>query len=361
MTISIVPMFVAVYFNYRFAADGILDNKKENLQALVLRQANEINQFFTATQLMANNLADSQPAREIIIPFANATASDISQIPHSPAFLAYQSKWGERINYYGNNQDFSQVYVANLNGIVLYGAGHRGLSLFDLHAPPASSLAISPLYDQVVKTRQVCTSGMTIQTPDHLPGFYFGAPVFQQNSKTVLIGVAMAELDDNRLQTVLNNRIGLGDTGETMVFACDEGKFTIVNRPYFRPTAMFTSVTPLSGTTAFGDGITPPGQALVAEGLGYRGHDVVAAWTYLPSLNWVLLQKVDQEEVFAPVYALRNFSLGLGLVTLLLVVAIAALVARNITRPVVLLTSIAERIAHGDLTIPVTSGERNEI
>jgi methyl-accepting chemotaxis protein WspA len=359
--ISIVPLLIAGYFNYRVAAKGILDDKKENLQALVLHQAGEINQYFDAAELMAENVAGAQPVRDLLGAFGNLTAQDIPQIPTLPAFTTLQTKWASRLDHYGNNLDFSEIYIVNLNGVVIYSVGHRGQSFFDLRSPANSSLAMTPLFDEILQKRTLCTSGMTLQTPDQAQGFYYGMPIYPQNNKTQLIGVVIAELDNTRLQLVLNNRIGLGVTGETMVFASSDGKFTIINRPFFRPTATFTTVTPLSGSDKFGDGTTPPDQASVAEGVGYRGHQVLAAWTYLPSLNWVLMQKIDQEEVFAPVESLRRFSLGVGAVTFLMVIGIAALVARSITRPVVVLTNIAERIAHGDLSTPVTSSSRNEI
>jgi methyl-accepting chemotaxis protein WspA len=361
VVISLVPLFLSGYFNYRFAAGGILNDKKDNLEALVLHQAGEIGQFFDAAKLMAENVSGAQPVRDFIYAFGNITALDFSQIPTSPDFATLQDKWGARMNHYGNNLDFSQVYVVNLNGVVIYSVGHRGQAFFDLHSPAASALAMSPLYDQVIKTRDLCTSGMTIQTPDHSPGFLYGMPVFAQNSKTQLIGVAIAELDNNRLQTVLNNRIGLGATGQSLVFARDQGKFTVVNKPYFTPSACFTVVTPLTESEKFQDGVTPADQALSADGLDYRGHDVLAAWTYLPSLNWVLLQTIDRSEVFAPVASLRNFSLILGAVTFILVLIVAAVVARSITRPVERLTAVAERIAQGDLTVNVTGGGCNEI
>jgi methyl-accepting chemotaxis protein WspA len=361
VVISLVPLCLTGYFNYRYAARGILDDKKGNLQALVLHQASEIRQFFDAAQLMAENVGGAQPVRDFIGALGNVTAQDIPQIPTRPDFLALDEKWSARMNHYGNNLDFSQVYVVNLNGVVIYSVGHRGQSFFDLRTAPNTGLAMTQLFDEVVQKHTLCTSGMTLQTPDHTPGFLYGIPVYSQNSKTNLIGVAIAEVDNDRLQTVLNNRIGLGATGETMVFACSEGKFTIINKPHFRPSAIFTTVTPLSGTNAFGDGITPPDQALVAEGTGYRDHSVLAAWTYLPSLDWVLLQKIDQSEVFAPVEKLRDVSLLLGAVTFVLVLGVAFLIARNITRPVVLLTRVAERIAQGDLCTEVSGRAHNEI
>jgi methyl-accepting chemotaxis protein WspA len=73
------------------------------------------------------------------------------------------------------------------------------------------------------------------------------------------------------------------------------------------------------------------------------------------------MQKIDRSEIFEPVERLRLFSVYIGAFTLVLVLAVAYSVARSITRPVVQLTQVAERIAQGDLNADITVRARNEI
>ncbi len=34
--------------------------------------------------------------------------------------------------------------------------------------------------------------------------------------------------------------------------------------------------------------------------MDYRGHEVLAVWKYLPSFDWGIAVKIDNEEAFAP-------------------------------------------------------------
>jgi len=96
-------------------------------------------------------------------------------------------------------------------------------------------------------------------------------------------------------------------------------------------------------------------------GIDYRGEEVLAAWEFLPNLRWTLIVKADREEVFASVYNLQHFFLRAGGITFIVVILAAFLVSGNITRPIIALTQVADRIAEGDLETTATIRATNEI
>lgn len=73
--------------------------------------------------------------------------------------------------------------------------------------------------------------------------------------------------------------------------------------------------------------------------------------------GWVLAIQQEHDEVFAPLRAVQRFAILLLAATVFFVVIIALISARSITKPIISLTSAAEKMSLGDLkvTIPVTS------
>jgi diguanylate cyclase (GGDEF)-like protein/PAS domain S-box-containing protein len=76
----------------------------------------------------------------------------------------------------------------------------------------------------------------------------------------------------------------------------------------------------------------------------------VAAWRYLPALNWGMAVKIDADEALAPAARMRGITYS-ALASILLVSGLVAFfLGRGLSRPVEALTEVADRIAAGDLT-----------
>jgi class 3 adenylate cyclase len=104
------------------------------------------------------------------------------------------------------------------------------------------------------------------------------------------------------------------------------------------------------------------GQSGVTTAKSYLGPDALAAYMplKLPSLNWVLLAKVDKSEAFAPVNSFaRNIALSTGAIVLG-VCLLALLFARILTEPVKRLVAAVQRVSGGELGVTVAVTSRDE-
>lgn len=75
----------------------------------------------------------------------------------------------------------------------------------------------------------------------------------------------------------------------------------------------------------------------------YRGHDALVAYRYLPALGWGLFVQVDRREALQEVRRLAVAHAAIGTLLLVLAVALASLLANQVTHP---LRHLTERVSH---------------
>lgn len=85
----------------------------------------------------------------------------------------------------------------------------------------------------------------------------------------------------------------------------------------------------------------------------YRNHAVLAGYTLIPSLGWVVIAGIDTSAALAPVH--EQILVGLLLVSLstLLLIGLATVLATLTVRPIVALSRAAARVEAGDLVARV--------
>ena len=90
----------------------------------------------------------------------------------------------------------------------------------------------------------------------------------------------------------------------------------------------------------------------------FTGDRVVGSVRTIPVLDWVVVSEIPAAEAFRQVARLRNVTLGIVLLLLAVVGALAYLLSMLIVRPVNRLTQAAGAVAKGDLDVglPVTAG-----
>jgi len=90
----------------------------------------------------------------------------------------------------------------------------------------------------------------------------------------------------------------------------------------------------------------------------FTGDRVVGSVRTVPALNWTVVAEISTTEAFRQVARLRNVTLGIVLLLLAVVGALAYLLSMLIVRPLNRLTQAAAKVAKGDLDVglPVTTG-----
>ncbi|MDD5730869.1 MAG: PAS domain S-box protein, partial [Candidatus Omnitrophica bacterium] len=174
-------------------------------------------------------------------------------------------------------------------------------------------------------------------------------------------GVIAFEVDLAPVYKLVNEAIGLGSTGETALAKKEGNKAVYLNPLRFAPEAA------LNKKITLGEKIALPVQEAVQGKTGaglstdYRGKQVISAWTYIPSLGWGLVAKIDSEEAFADVLYLQKFVTIVVSIVIVLFFFLSFAIARSISEPIKRLTKGTEIIGSGNLDHQIEIGSKDEI
>ena len=85
----------------------------------------------------------------------------------------------------------------------------------------------------------------------------------------------------------------------------------------------------------------------------FRGRDVLAGYSPIASLGWVVIASTDAAEALAPVYGQARQTLLAEIVGALLMIAFAVILTRFTIRPILALSRAADQVEAGDLRVRV--------
>ncbi len=267
----------------------------------------------------------------------------------------------------GNGDQFSTAVAtvtANLKNIVAQSQVFNNLSLLNTQGKIFISTDESLLnVDQVAETYYkeglnglYISSLQPVSTPEGetKPGsiLVLSTPVLNPNGETV--GVLVGYASQAKLNEIMFERSGLGQTGETFLVS---------------PKLALLTDSRFEGYTAgkiypFDQAIT---HALVNQTNGksiyhsYRGATVVGAYRWLPGLNILLVAENAQMEAMMSAFQTIGINLGILALVFLVALGIGWYSTQRMTNPLSNLAKTAKAIAAGDLTRRAEVNQNDEV
>lgn len=178
-------------------------------------------------------------------------------------------------------------------------------------------------------------------------------PVFDQFGATQ--GVLASYANTTTLTEIMQERSGLGETGETYLVGRNHLMLTEPQSHQGRISSSFY---------AFSEGIK---QAL-EEGINgsgtyanYRGQRVIGVYRWLPDLDVVLMAEQSRSEAFEGILSTLRINVGVAATAIILAVVGSLLFTRSIASPLSTLANSAVQVSDGDLDQTVGIERDDEI
>lgn len=179
------------------------------------------------------------------------------------------------------------------------------------------------------------------------PSLLLGSPIHNEQNK--IIGVIAMGLNLGDISQAVTD-IRVGQTGRAILL--DSTNKVIAHGDAQK---VKTSLQDFSGHTA----LKTPGITDRPTAYSNDGKEMIGYMRKLPQ-GWTLLVEQEYEEAFAPLTQMKNAGRMLIIVTIALVVGIAYVLGKALTRPINELTVIADKLSKGDFDVHLTQSNRGD-
>lgn len=356
--ISLLPLAIVTFLNYQSAAKELTRLEFKNLEAISQRQSDEIKSYLRNQERFVSILAlNSDVIRSFVV--LGRIDEQLQEDKNKILIEEIRKNFSSILKGIMDQFNFHQMFLINLNGDINLSIGADSSHYVNLLEGSLKDTQIAKVFERTLMVLTPQISDFTYSANNKIV-CYLAAPVLSEEK---LVGIIVLQIDANNIYEVTHHYTGLGNTGETIIGAIVNEDTVILN-----PTRHFPNINGVFNLSKRGmhDNsleLALQGKRGAGETVDFRGKDVLAAWEYLPNMRWGIVVKADIDEIYKPITDLRFLSICVGVITLVIVLGVAVLVAGSITQPIIVLTNVAERIARGDLTTKIIEGKvpHNEI
>ncbi|MDH5511077.1 MAG: methyl-accepting chemotaxis protein [Nitrospinota bacterium] len=284
----------------------------------------------------------------------------LAEIDVAEAFSPIDDAGNEYFAQYIKMYGYYDLFLINPDGYIYYTATKESDYQTNILNGKWASSNLGALTRRVLQTRQYGIEDFAPYGPSGgEPASFIAQPVIS-NDKVVSVVALQLSLDS--INSVMNQRDGMGKTGETYLVGADKLMRSDSFLDQVNHTVKASFANPAKGnvdTSASRDALSgKTGQGIVVD---YNGNDVLSSYAPLriEQINWAILAEVDKAEAFDAVDSITSFILVFGVIGAILIIAAAMAVSRSIAKPVVDAVRVVEEIAKGDFTqsIHVTSND----
>ncbi len=240
---------------------------------------------------------------------------------------------------------YYDIYLVTPGGDLVYNYDKGDDFATNLLSGPYRDTVVADLFRQLqtsTNTYEVKITDFTLYGPSgDVAASFIGTPIVENRQN---IGVLIYQLPVDRINTLLQDRVGMGETGETYLVGEDK-----LMRSDSRFTEESTILAEEVDTLVVQEALD--GKAGVKEIKGYRGVSVLSAYQPIDvgGPTWTLLAEVEAAEFFTVPNRLRNLLMGIIGIAALTATGVGLAVSRQIVDPIRQLTASAQRIGAGDL------------
>jgi PAS domain S-box-containing protein len=349
LAIALTPTLLISLLSFYNSRDAIEAVHLSSLRDLTVFRADKIETYFAGLKTeieMAQGFYNIKKN----LPVLTRLAGD----PANPEMTAAKKMLGEQLQQMQSVSGLSDIMLVNSEGKVVYA-----------NKPGHYSKNLATGFDTEQKAfregkDKICFSDVYFdKAEDNRFEILVTAPVSDFND--AFIGVIAFEVDMTSVYKLIQDTTGLGKTGEMLIGKKIGNEVEFLTPLRYDPQAALKRKVTFGETSAFPIQQAVQGKIGSGRAIDYRGKQVIAAWRYIPSLDWGVVAKIDIDEAFADVANLQKL-VTIVLVLIFILSAITAFsISRSIAEPIKRLSQGAAIIGSGNLDYKVGTLLKDEI
>ncbi len=365
---GIVPIIFIAWWAARTTTSSLMEKSYDQLGAVQMIKKSQIENYFNERLGDAEVLSPSRDVRhmfDILLKYhkdTNVTATG----PYNVTTDRYRKLYEENSEFLNN---FNKIYgyydtfiMCAAHGHVMYSAEKESDLGTNLGHGPYKTGPLAKLWRKVIETDETSLQDFEPYAPsNNEPCAFVGAPI-KRDGKT--IGVVAMQLPLDAINKIMQERTGMGETGEVYLVGQDK---LMRSDSFLDPTnhsVKGSFANPSKGsvdTEASREALAGNDGANVI--LDYNGSPVLSSYApvKIKGATWAVIAEIDEAEVKAPI---NRMIIGIVIACLIIAALIACFaffIANGIARPLAQSTDYVKSLAEGRFDSEIAVDQKDEI
>ncbi|MFH1065878.1 MAG: ATP-binding protein, partial [Nanoarchaeota archaeon] len=310
----------------------------------------------------------SMAKKYMYISIVNAKTAD--GVTLSVAATTYIDEYPVSMKVFGESEeylrDFNRIYefdnllLANYKGNIVWDARGKDIGADIL----SSKMNGSKLAEGFKQARDERDTIMTDYEYSPLDGFLVSFAISPVYYKDEFIGMVVLRANITQIDLIMKDRNGLGDTGEAILVGRD---FLLrSNSKYFNYSAILREKSDTDNArlcyTHADTGLTLKAEECSVKSYkDYRGVIVSGRHKYIEEMDYCLIVKIDNSEMYKAIDSARALSYIIYALVFASLIFISFYISRNIARPIKMLANFSGEIGKGNFKARIKMKSTDEI
>ena len=360
---ALVPLVLIAWFANNHAQGALMQAAYNQLDAVRSIKRVQIEEFFNNNRKDLSVIAGTEDTANAIIALDTAFDGEGKKIG-DPKWTQAVKEHTSGLDRFVKEYGYYDIFVFDPDGNVEYTYAKEADLGQNVLSGPLKNSGLGKAFAQSLAKHEVAISDFEPYAPSKgEPAAFMVTPVIREGK---WIGSVGLQVSLNAINSVMQDRSGMGKTGETYLVGPDKRmrSDSYLDKQGHSLKASFAGTIEKNGVDTEGSRAALSGKAESRVIMDYNGNPVLSSYAPVKvanDLNWAIMAEIDLAEVEEPIHALTNAILIMGSIAALLVALIAMAMASAIANPLVKGVVFAQQVAEGDLTATIDLDQGDEI
>jgi len=330
LAVGLIPFCISGIITLKKAGDALSDQSFSKLQAVRDIKRSRIEKYFQDRLILMEDVKKNMRFTSGIPAFGAAFAQGLES-------ESYQTVYQNRLpglKRFMKILNFHDIYLIDLQGNVLFTLAKEADFGENLQNGRLKESSLAKAFREGKK--RTTLTDFEWYEPSNEPSSFLSTPLYDDSDR--LIGVAAFKISLDETNAIMNERVSMGETGETYLVGPDKLMRSDSYMDQIGRSVRSSFADPARGMVdTEGSRAALAGKTGIKRILDYRGQYVLSAYTPVKIGNfftWALLAEIDAAEAFSPVTNLRWFMGIMAILTVMLITVVALLLSRSIAKPI---------------------------
>lgn len=350
LLVGIIPIIIVATTSILNSSDSLTKANKNQLEAIRAIKKGQIESFFRERLGDVKVFGNSIIVRNAFYSFKFAfEAGGVS----NPAWQDAYDGIGQEIKFYMDEYGYYDIFLINTDGDIIFTVAKESDLGKNLVKGNLSNTALADAYKKGLERTYL--SDFAWYNPSNEPASFVATPIKDNTGKT--IGVLAFQISLKAINKIMQERAGMGETGETYLVGPDK---KMRSDSFLAPETHSVKAS-FAGSVASNGADTEAVREVFAGRSDtkiiddYNGNPVYSSYDKIKvgDLEWAILAEKDVAEVEQPVIALRNIIVLYSFIIVVIVIIAGYYLGKNISNQIKkiinMMVEIASDIVNGKL------------